>query len=219
MAAIMILERDVRAAGLRHPAAVNLDAVEHRRSQLWTISFVVMAVLAVGTTFLSESIPRLADDASVGTAPAVRLGLLALVAGLVLYVSEKERHLRRLTRLLIQGSASATVAVAPGRDALTGLLDRDAFLSQLSAAIDASREHGESLALLLVDVDRFREINARHGQRAGDLLLQELSRRIRSAAPTAAGARLRSDEFGLLTPGATSSEARDLARRLSQVLR
>jgi len=219
VAAIVILERDVRAAGLRHPAALNLDAVEHRRSQLWTIAFVVMTFLAVGTTLLSEAVPRLAEDVTVGMAPAAaRLGLLGLVAGLVVYVSEKERHLRRLTRLLL-GSAPAGAAVTAERDPLTGLLDRDAFQAQLIAAIDASRRQDEALALLLVDVDRFREINNRHGHRPGDLLLQELARRIKATAPTAATARLRSDEFGLLMSGTTGGETRDLARRLSQILR
>ncbi|NUN99687.1 MAG: diguanylate cyclase, partial [Saprospiraceae bacterium] len=64
-------------------------------------------------------------------------------------------------------------------DTLTSLPNRQTFLQHLGEALDAASAEGERLALLLVDLDRFKAINETYGPRCGDILLQEVARRLR----------------------------------------
>ncbi|MEX2502092.1 MAG: diguanylate cyclase, partial [Trueperaceae bacterium] len=80
-------------------------------------------------------------------------------------------------------------------DPLTGLPNRRAFLRELERAVGA----GESVAVLLVDLDGFRDMNGRHGHQAGDELLRWTARRLeRAVRPDDMPARMGGDEFALL---------------------
>ncbi|WP_139173764.1 putative bifunctional diguanylate cyclase/phosphodiesterase [Geodermatophilus telluris] len=104
-----------------------------------------------------------------------------------------------VTGLLVQRASSAS------RDGLTGLLNRRGF----DGVLDATRP-GDPVALALLDLDRFKQVNDSHGHGAGDLLLRSVAVACRRAVPAAtAVARLGGDEFALLL--ATGSSARALA--------
>jgi len=92
-----------RVVGIRGFETPSLEAVEHRRSELWTMAFLVMCVLAIGVVLLgvSGSNGTSAAQHVVRTA-GFRLALVAATVGLAAYVLEKERFLRRLTRLLLE---------------------------------------------------------------------------------------------------------------------
>lgn len=92
-----------RMVGIRDFETPSLEAVERRRSELWVIAFLAVCVLAVGLFLLSLSngLETESDAARVARQPAFRIALLAATLGLTGYVLEKERHLRRLTRLLL----------------------------------------------------------------------------------------------------------------------
>lgn len=115
-------------------------------------------------------------------------------------------------------------------DRLTGLPNRRAFIERLkSAMVSVQLRRGKQLALLLINLDRFRQVNDSLGHKAGDSLLEAVARRLReltlrfgdaSNAGTARGpmlARLGGDEFGLLLPdvegpkGASEAAAQVLA--------
>lgn len=86
-------------------------------------------------------------------------------------------------------------------DALTGIPNRFSFTQQLEAAIARNAEHGE-LALVLLDVDRLKEVNDTIGHDAGDVLLKTFAARLQAAfgAPAAVG-RFGGDEFAVLLEG------------------
>ncbi len=92
------LAREAKVVGLRDFSTPSLEAVERRRWQLWTVAFVVMALLAAGLVLMASS-----GASSVGLFKhlPVRVGLVLLTMAFALYVLEKEVHLRRLTRLLL----------------------------------------------------------------------------------------------------------------------
>ena len=98
-------------------------------------------------------------------------------------------------------------------DDLTGLPNRACFGQQVEHAIASPTRDGSQLAVLLMDLDRFKEINDTLGHHYGDLLLVELARRLESvlrASDTVA--RLGGDEFGMLVrqlsdPSATLEHA------------
>jgi diguanylate cyclase (GGDEF)-like protein len=97
-------------------------------------------------------------------------------------------------------------------DELTGLANRRALLRELAAAC---RAEDPRAALLLCDLDGFKEFNDTLGHEAGDELLREAAERIARAVGAECGAaRLGGDEFAVLVPGAGAAEARALAERL-----
>jgi diguanylate cyclase (GGDEF)-like protein/PAS domain S-box-containing protein len=87
-------------------------------------------------------------------------------------------------------------------DALTELPNRRLFLDRLREGIKSSQRNGQGLALLLVDLDRFKEVNDTFGHEVGDQLLINAARRLASCV-TAEGtvARLGGDEFIIILPG------------------
>lgn len=106
-------------------------------------------------------------------------------------------------------------------DPLTGLANRSLLLERLEAAAARVRDSGGELALLHLDLDRFKLLNESLGHRAADNILCEMSRRLRSSLPQADTiARIAVDEFAILlarTGGA--EELEQLGRRLLAVLR
>jgi diguanylate cyclase (GGDEF)-like protein len=92
-------------------------------------------------------------------------------------------------------------------DDLTGLPNRRHFLRRLADEVEAARAAGSSLALLVMDLDHFKELNDTLGHHAGDQLLEQVGPRLLSAVRTGdTVARLGGDEFGVLL-GAPSDEA------------
>jgi diguanylate cyclase (GGDEF)-like protein len=111
-----------------------------------------------------------------------------------------------------------TLLHAANHDALTGLTNRSGFTDQLERAM--RRPHEGALAVLFVDLDRFKEVNDRHGHRAGDELLVAVTERMRKAVrPGDVLARLGGDEFVVLCPDVPSMRvAEHIADRIVQVL-
>src|SRR5262249_19218050 len=98
-------------------------------------------------------------------------------------------------------------------DGLTGLPNRHLLSERLQAALGADAESEPRLALLLLDLDRFKELNDTRGHNVGDVLLMEVAHKLRVTLPEPATvARLGGDEFALLLPGADEAAAIDVAR-------
>lgn len=86
------------------------------------------------------------------------------------------------------------------RDPLTGLLNRAGFEQQLQACLQVGE--GAAVALLYIDLDRFKPVNDQHGHAVGDELLRQFAQRLTLLVrPTDAVARLGGDEFAVLLTG------------------
>src|SRR5450759_3483431 len=91
-------------------------------------------------------------------------------------------------------------------DALTGLPNRTLLADRLSQALRAARRDGTTAALLLIDLDRFKEINDTFGHHCGDLLLTQVGPRLTAVLREVdAVARLGGDEFAVLLPDITAA--------------
>ena len=102
-------------------------------------------------------------------------------------------------------------------DALTGLANRQCFQNRLRTALSAARPEA---AVMLTDLDRFKEINDTLGHHHGDLLIREIAARIAETAPAIATvARLGGDEFALLVPGIDEEAAIELACRIREAIK
>ena len=102
-------------------------------------------------------------------------------------------------------------------DSLTGLPNRASFEQHLQAAIAQARATGQSMALLFIDCDRFKQVNDTHGHAAGDALLIEVARRLQSQLRAGdVAVRLGGDEFAVvMAPPAGEVEATALSSRVS----
>ncbi len=99
-------------------------------------------------------------------------------------------------------SADEKIRYLADHDGLTGLLNRNSLQARLTAALDRVEASGESLSVISIDLDHFKEANDQHGHPAGDALLVETARRLQDAvaAPSFA-ARLGGDEFIIVQMG------------------
>ncbi|CAA9529438.1 MAG: diguanylate cyclase/phosphodiesterase (GGDEF & EAL domains) with PAS/PAC sensor(s) [uncultured Thermoleophilia bacterium] len=107
------------------------------------------------------------------------------------------------------------------RDPLTGLANRLLIEDRLEVALAAGRRAGDCVALLLVDLNRFKEVNDSFGHEAGDAALRHAAERIgsRLRASDTAG-RLGGDEFAVILPAVRGGEyAERVARKLVEAVR
>jgi diguanylate cyclase (GGDEF)-like protein len=138
-------------------------------------------------------IARAAREAFLPVAGVFELVLLALYASLFPIMS---RVTRRLHRQMVEIEHQAL------HDDLTGLPNRAFFRMNAEEAFDEARALGSGVAVLLIDLDRFKEINDTLGHESGDLLLAELGGRLQEILRgTDTVARLGGDEFAVLAPG------------------
>jgi len=101
-------------------------------------------------------------------------------------------------------------------DALTGLANRTLLARRMETAVTKAHRKHEELALLIVDLDRFKEVNDSLGHHSGDLLLRQVANRLSWAVrDTDLVARLGGDEFAVLLPGVGSAaNARMVAEKI-----
>ncbi|HCF3684811.1 TPA: diguanylate cyclase [Pseudomonas aeruginosa] len=105
------------------------------------------------------------------------------------------------------------------RDPLTGLGNRKAFDEQLGQALLRAGSDGSELALLYLDLDRFKEVNDRFGHDIGDALLRTVAERVRSTLRQPDKAyRLGGDEFAVLLEDSQENNPQRLAERLLAAL-
>lgn len=100
-------------------------------------------------------------------------------------------------------------------DPLTGLANRACFTERLAEALGSSGRSGSPLAVVMLDLDRFRYVNEALGHPIGDLLLREVATRLQNTLrKTDTVARLSGDEFAILLPTLKPEGARKVVNTL-----
>jgi diguanylate cyclase (GGDEF)-like protein len=126
------------------------------------------------------------------------IGLGALYLALFAISASVTQRLRR---------ESALNARLAQYDTLTGLPNRSRFEQQAMAALDTARRRGVAVTVAVLELDRFKEINDTLGHRNGDVVLNEIGRRLIAAAGSdVLVARLGGDEFGLALASTSDPE-------------
>ena len=105
-------------------------------------------------------------------------------------------------------------------DSLTGVGNRTSLRQTLEAAVKARNDGEPGPAVLMIDLDGFKDINDSFGHHSGDLVLMEIAVRLVTAAgPEADVARLGGDEFAVLLPATTAQQSRTAAARVMEALK
>jgi len=134
------------------------------------------------------------------------IALAALLASLILTWGRTER-MQELERQASQ-------------DALTGLSNRRRFEEDLAAAMARSRRDRSTGALLMLDLDRFKQVNDSRGHPAGDRLIKEIAGVLRERTRASDSlARLGGDEFAVILPRCSREEARLTAEAIADEVR
>lgn len=124
------------------------------------------------------------------------------------------------------GSAgSSTEERLAFHDGLTGLYNHRYFQEALSAGVVAARRHGQKLALVLVDIDRFRRFNLSRSYAEGDWLLRQVARMLvedrgggRGQANAEVASRYGGDVFGVILTGADMEKGLEYAERIRRAV-
>lgn len=116
--------------------------------------------------------------------------------------------------------AEAQILHLAQHDPLTDLPNRAVFNAELKRAIDRCQLNGQFAALLLIDLDRFKDINDLHGHPVGDTVIRQTAERLRKASRQGdTVSRLGGDEFAIIQNGILfANQAEDMALRLVQIL-
>lgn len=139
---------------------------------------------------------------------------LMLLASLVAHRFYRfSRALRR--ELQARRALEAELSAQARTDDLTGLPNRRGFFERAEALLVAMQRDGQPLALVALDIDRFKSINDTWGHAAGDAALQSLAQACRDTVPAEALlARIGGEEFAVVLPGWDALRAADLVQAL-----
>jgi signal transduction histidine kinase len=135
------IAREARVVGLREVYAPSLEAIEARRWQLWAIAFFVMVALACSMVLVSYDASSGFHGFRLANIGGFRVGVVLLTLAFAAYVLEKEVHLRRLTRLLIEERMLST--------AMSNRLRELAALGAVGKAVNSVLDLEEVLHVIL----------------------------------------------------------------------
>lgn len=140
-----------------------------------------------------------------------------LIAGALSAINEWE--LRRLRRDLDGLATMATdleqLRKFASTDGLTGIANRRAFDTVLEREVARASRDGSTLALVMLDIDRFKQLNDTHGHQIGDDVLRAVAAALAKACREYdTAARYGGDEFAMILPNCSPEEAQAAADRL-----
>ncbi len=202
----LLLLRDGRviAGGPRGAAAT----ARRGRLELAGTSYLVWSA-ELGVDHLALAVIEPSADVSARADAFQRRTAIAALLTLLLAGALTVPLARPLARMLSELSDGAD------RDPLTGLANRRAFDARVAEELDRAHRYHTHLALVLVDLDHFKQVNDRHGHQTGDELLRAFAAAVsRCLRELDLAARFGGEEFALVLPGAHTDDACRLAEQI-----
>ncbi|MEY2683699.1 MAG: hypothetical protein RJA09_843 [Pseudomonadota bacterium] len=147
---------------------------------------------------------------------ATGLGSVAMLGAFLMVITGLNRRTQRLVeqRTVELARSNATLAQLAHFDPLTGLSNRTHWMAQAENTLREAQERGEPMAIMFLDLDRFKHVNDSLGHSQGDLLLQTVAQRLRVCLRARdVLARLGGDEFVVLLPKLKGREGAAVAAR------
>jgi len=196
----------------KHQQALSMDALVARAEELAELDYESFRVLLEQ---VSQDWITYGALFSITTAKPPDLDALELEA-------EEHRDTLRLAaelEVLNLRSENQQLNFLANRDRLTSLLNRGAFDDALGASLVAMANEKSSLTLLMIDLDRFKAINDRHGHPVGDDVLRHVARLFHTCTKKPAEVfRYGGEEFAVLVPGLAEAEVEKIVEALLYVI-
>lgn len=185
----------------------------------WLVNF----ALVVGAIVLSNpaaparrALGDLADQLVVAAALGLGIGLAALLVFAPWLVAV----LMVTVLALHQGLLMPQLQRAAQTDGKTGLMEATYWSRMAGAELARARQHDQPVAMLVLDLDHFRQVNNEHGHVAGDQVLRAAAAALRAELRHSdLVGRFGGDELVVLLPGATAADVHDIAARILDHLR
>jgi diguanylate cyclase (GGDEF)-like protein len=197
-AAFAALQRDAWA---RHRLAGTTLIV----TAIASLHFVAMTAMQIAPLSLSEHPLQPEDWRTLAVATAF-VGAMVIVAGVFAALIDRETR----------SETSQKLAFMALNDALTALPNRAAFSAELARRINMA---GSQVALTVINLHRFKEINDRHGHRVGDQVLAAFAGHLRAAAGNAFVGRIGGDEFTILADCSDDHALTEFVDRLEKAFK
>jgi len=174
---------------------------------VWDLASAISRTASLVTTAQPSSPTTVSRSDEIGTLMASFNRMIATIEQQSDEINQFPKRLEQLTRQAF-------------RDPLTNLPNRALFMDRLTHGLTRAQRRHEHLAVLFLDLDRFKVVNDTLGHSVGDQLLVEVSRRLTSALrPGDTVARLGGDEFGILLEDVADAEtAETVAVRVEESL-
>ncbi|HYI37263.1 MAG TPA: GGDEF domain-containing protein [Thermoleophilaceae bacterium] len=171
----------------------------------------VLPVLAFGTAAAFSPLLYSSIDVSATASGVVLISATSMIVSVVMAgVREHRAELRD------EGELAASLA---RMDKLTGLPNRRSFEETLAETAESYREQGRPLAVLMCDVDNFKQINDTFGHPAGDGCLREIAAALNSAVRSPDQAyRWAGDEFAVILPDSDFQDAAVVGTRVAEAM-
>jgi len=135
-------------------------------------------------------------------------------------VDDLQLHFCIVRDITVRKTLEAELNRLANTDALTGILNRRAFIAQGERLSALARRHSRQMALLAIDADRFKSVNDTYGHPAGDAVLRALARAVESSLrATDLFGRLGGEEFAVLLPETSPEGAAEVGERLLEAVR
>lgn len=179
-----------------------------RNLWLWSLPWMIGGLLCTGLLTGFAFAPETSQRVILACLPIMVIHTLAVSLGsykLVRRVQRQNLELEQLNRT----------------DALTGLDGRRHWQARAEALLQQHRDSGRPATLVLVDIDRFKQINDRYGHAVGDDVLRAIAERLRASMPVdSAAGRLGGDEFAIAVPAdlATATACAETLRAVVESL-
>jgi diguanylate cyclase (GGDEF)-like protein len=183
--------------------------------QIFALSSIVLVIAVFAAVIFARTVSHPVQVLAEG---AERVGRGDYVKPIVVEQQDEIGHLATAFNQMQSAIANREeeIRYQATHDALTGLPNRTLFLDRLSYAIaGAKRTTGPSVGMIMMDVDRFKEINDTLGHQVGDQLLIEIGRRLEhTLRQSDTVARLGGDEFAVMFMAETFRHAEEVAARI-----
>ncbi len=186
-------------------------------------SFVSMPLLLVGLTSADQplgviNVSRKKNDLAFTDSDLETLTYIADTASIA--INNRKNRIQLQSAYVETRVRAAALEYQATHDKLTGLPNRLMLKERTQEAILAGKQKKRPFALLLMDLDRFKEINDTLGHHNGDLLLQRIGQKLQEVLPeTCVPARFGSDEFAVFVGGAGLRDATQAAQSILDALK
>src|SRR5690349_16790705 len=214
--------RSADAASILARVSAQMAALEKRDSELWVIVVLTSSLVAAGllvtiapATFFSGGF-----HIDVVVPKEVFVSLVVLIALVNIYLISQRVELRRTRQMLISSSIQGELTrLQSFTDPLTEIYNRRSLSELLSRYISYARRMKKPLSFLMVDIDRFKQVNTRFGHLTGDMVIAEMASLLKnSVRGSDAVIRFGGDEFFVILADADQDGSQRVIDRIHRFL-